>query len=262
MARATDASRTAHARDALNRFADMGYRDFQRLALAPGLSKYERIGFPDSYRKGYEKAIFDDIRRKLPMIDKPNPRVLDIGPGCSDLPRYIIEHVSRKNGEVILIDSAEMLSHLPAGKAVRKIAGVFPNCADELRRYKTRLDAIISYSVLQYVIKENSVFAFLDACLELLAPGGGLFFGDVPNISKRKRFLSSKRGRAFHKKFMKTRRPPVVTFNNIESRQVDDSTIIAMLLRARLAGFDAYVLPQAASLPMANRREDILVVRP
>jgi hypothetical protein len=35
-----------------------------------------------------------------------------------------------------------------------------------------------------------------------------------------------------------------------------------MLGRARAAGFDAYVLAQPEALPMANRREDLLIRRP
>jgi hypothetical protein len=38
--------------------------------------------------------------------------------------------------------------------------------------------------------------------------------------------------------------------------------VFAVLQRARAAGFHAYVLPQPAHLPLANRREDILIVRP
>jgi hypothetical protein len=38
--------------------------------------------------------------------------------------------------------------------------------------------------------------------------------------------------------------------------------IVAILSRARAAGADAYVVPQAPNLPMANRREDILIRLP
>ena len=43
---------------------------------------------------------------------------------------------------------------------------------------------------------------------------------------------------------------------------MDDSVVMSVLMRCRNQGFDAYILPQSQSLPMANRREDILVVRP
>ena len=41
------------------------FEDFKNLANDPSLSKYEKIGFPDSYRAGKEEAIFHDILSKL-----------------------------------------------------------------------------------------------------------------------------------------------------------------------------------------------------
>jgi hypothetical protein len=38
--------------------------------------------------------------------------------------------------------------------------------------------------------------------------------------------------------------------------------MMALIMRARSAGFDGYVVPQAPNLPMANRREDILILKP
>jgi hypothetical protein len=37
--------------------------------------------------------------------------------------------------------------------------------------------------------------------------------------------------------------------------------LIALVLRARSAGFDAYLVPQPDDLPMANRREDMIIRR-
>ena len=55
---------------------------------------------------------------------------------------------------------------------------------------------------------------------------------------------------------------PEVAHNTIEPGVIDDAVVFAILQRARAAGFHAYVLPQPATLPMHNRREDILIVRP
>lgn len=89
-----------------------------------------------------------------------------------------------------------------------------------------------------------------------------MLIGDIPNISKRKRFFASEAGMRFHREFMQTSHEPRVEFNNIEHDQVDDAVIFSLLQRARAQGFDAYLMPQAESLPMANRREDILITRP
>ena len=72
------------------RFAELTFDDFRRLATDPSLSPYEKIGFPDSYREGYEPAIFADIEAKLPPLrERREQVVLDIGPGCSELPAMV-----------------------------------------------------------------------------------------------------------------------------------------------------------------------------
>src|SRR5690606_36364104 len=98
--------------------------------------------------------------------------------------------------------------------------------------------------------------------LGLLAPGGQALFGDIPNIAQRKRFFASATGVRFHQAFMQTDEAPEVHFNRLEPDQIDDAVLLGLMARARAAGFDAYVLPQAPELPFANRREDLLVRRP
>jgi hypothetical protein len=103
---------------------------------------------------------------------------------------------------------------------------------------------------------------FIDSSLSMLAPSGAMLIGDIPNISMRKRFFASDTGKAYHKEFMSTEQNPDVHFNCIEPNLIDDGLLIGLLLRARLAGFNAFIVPQDNSLPMANRREDIIIIRP
>lgn len=65
------------------KFANLTFDDFRRMANDNSLSCYEKIGFPDSYRQGKEKYIFEDILDKLPGLDTEGKIILDIGPGCS-----------------------------------------------------------------------------------------------------------------------------------------------------------------------------------
>jgi hypothetical protein len=245
-----------------NPFANIGFEDFRRLAHDSGLSKYERIGFPDSYREGYEAAIYADIRSKLTNLNSDSRLVLDIGPGCTDLPLMLIDHCRAQRHRLYLIDSAEMLSLLPEDVFIKKTAALYPNCPDVVEALRDKTDVILCYSVLHYVFVDTAFFRFLDTSLSLLAPGGQMLIGDIPNISKRKRFFVSETGVRFHQEFMKTNDRPQVEFNNLEHDQIDDAVVFSLLQRARAQGFDAYVLPQAANLPMANRREDILITRP
>jgi hypothetical protein len=248
--------------DTGNRFADLTYEDFRKLAVDPSLSCFEKIGFPNSYREGKEEAIFRDIRSKLPSLDSTQRTILDIGPGCSHLAHLLIDLCDRQRHTLLLLDSPEMLAHLPDRPFIRKIPGYFPRCEPLFNEYGNRIDAILTYSVAHYAFVEGSIFEFVDRALMLLAEGGELLIGDIPNVSKRKRFFSSPAGIRFHQDFVGRLEQPVVHFNQPEPGKIDDSVILALLLRARLAGCDSYVLPQAADLPMANRREDLLIRKP
>jgi hypothetical protein len=243
-------------------FSRLNYEEFRRLAADPSLSPYERIGFPDSYRKGYEEAIFRDICAKLPALDGPACSVLDVGPGVSELPRLLIGLCARQGHTLALVDSQEMLSQLPDSPSIEKTVALFPHCPALLEAKRGKIDVLLSYSVLHYVFVDTPLFGFLDSCLGLLAPGGHCLLGDVPNVSMRKRFFASEAGIRFHQQHMKTQDKPEVLFNRLEEEKIDDAVVAALMARARAAGFHAYVLPQAPTLPMANRREDLLFVRP
>lgn len=246
-----------------NRFMDITFEDFRRLAQDGTLSQYEKIGFPNGYREGKEENIFRDIVRKLSNIRKNNQLIMDIGPGCSSLPIMLIDLCRKQGHTLLLIDSQEMLDHLPNEPFIIKIPGYYPReCVRLIDEYAGKVDAILTYSVLHYVFAEGNLFDFLDRSLGLLAEGGEMLIGDIPNISKRKRFFSSPSGIRFHQKFTETNEVPVVHFNAVEASKIDDAVILSLILRCRNSGFDAYLLPQSNDLPMANRREDILIMKP
>lgn len=240
----------------------LSYDDFKRMAQDASLSSYEKIGFPDSYRSGKEELIFKDIVGKLPALSGKNKVVLDIGPGCSELPHMLIDLCRAQQHTLLLVDSEEMLANLPDEPFIKKIAGFYPQCESLFEEYGGRVDVILNYSVLHYIFVETSVWDFLDRSLELLAEGGEMLIGDIPNVSKRNRFFSGPRGIKFHQEFTQSQTSPPITFNRIERHKIDDSVIVALLTRARLQGFDSYLLPQGEDLPMANRREDILIRKP
>src|SRR5262245_33247687 len=91
---------------------NLNFAEFAKLARDETLSKYQKIGFPDSYRAGYEAAIFADLCVKLPRLNDRRLNVLDIGPGCSDLPQMLIELCRAQGHRLYLIDSEPMLEHL------------------------------------------------------------------------------------------------------------------------------------------------------
>lgn len=246
-----------------SRFANLRFEDFKELAKDDALSQYEKIGFPDDYRAGKEEGIFRDIIRKLGNLSKTSQLVMDIGPGCSDLPLMLVDLCRKQGHTLLLIDSHEMLDHLPDELFITKVPCYYPNeCPWLFDKYIGKADVILIYSVLHYVFAEGNLFDFLDRSLSLLAEGGEMLIGDIPNISKRKRFFSSPNGIKFHQHFTGTDESSEVNFNILEAGKIDDAVILSIIMHSRLAGFDAYWLPQADDLPMANRREDILIRRP
>ena len=249
-------------REDLERFKNLSFDDFRRLARDETLSRYEKIGFPNTYREGKEELIFQDILRKLPNLQIPGQTVMDVGPGCSDLALMEIAWAREKGHRLIFVDSQEMLDLLPDVPFLRKVSCYYPTgCPELLYEMKGQVDVMIVYSVFHYIFADGKMFEFLDKSLALLAAGGEMLIGDIPNISKRKRFFSSEAGIQFHKAFMQTDEPPVVAFSVLEDGKIDDSVIMALIMRARSFGFEGYWLPQPEHLPMANRREDVVIKR-
>jgi hypothetical protein len=246
----------------LKRFQNLTYDDFKRLAQDSSLSCHEKVGFPDVYRKGKEELVWQDILNKMPNLQKQKQVICDIGPGCSLLPQMIIDHASKRNSSLIFCDSSEMLEALSPPPAVARIVGPFPQCWSDIEKHAGTVDVLICYSVLHYIFVDGNVWDFLDRCLQLLAVGGQFLLGDIPNEAKRRRFFSSPTGVAFHQNNFGKDSMPQVLWNEIEHTKLEDSVVFSILMRCRAAGFDAYVLPQPDDLPMASRREDILIVRP
>jgi SAM-dependent methyltransferase len=245
------------------RFARLTYDGFRALAAEEGLSPHERIGFPDSYRQGYDDAILSDIRAKVPGLDGRSATVVDLGCGCGTLVARIAAFCREREHRLVLVDSAEVLARVPAGPGFRRVTGRFPEESREpLSDLVGKVDVVLAYSVLHYVVIDGNPFGFVDRALELLAPGGHLLVGDIPNQSMRRRFFRSESGRAFHRAFTGGNTEPEVVFNALEPGKIDDAVMVGLVSRARAAGFDAWIVPQAQALPMANRREDLLFRRP
>ena len=235
------------------------YETFKDMASDKELSKYEKIGFPNDYREKYEESIFNNINTIL-RLDREEIIFFDVGCGCSELPKLIIKNAIKNRQNLYMVDSEEMLVHLPNKDNMVKISGKFPDEIN-LPEYQNKVDAIVLYSVLQHIVLDMNPFYFIDEAVKLLNDGGRLLIGDIPNISKRNRFFASNTGLKFHQNFTKTNTSPEYEFNTLIEDKIDDSLVFAILSRYRNAGFETYLLEQPIDLPMRNRREDILIVK-
>jgi hypothetical protein len=164
---------------------------------------------------------------------------------------------------MLLMDAPEVLSHLPVGGNLIHIEGRFPEAAGALlEQWRERVDRLLCYSVFHYIFADGNPFAFLDQALSLLARGGRMLLGDIPNASRLKRFLDSPDGGLYHRQYTGRDDAPVLPAHHPAEGRIDDAVLAALVQRCHTAGFHAHLLPQPTALPMSNRREDLLVIRP
>lgn len=238
------------------------FESFKEMAKDPNLSKYEKIGFPDEYRAGKEFDIYKDLEAKL-ALNRKNITILDIGCGCSDLVDHLSSNAEANNQKLLMLDSQEMLDLISNKPFIEKVPGKFPDCIDSLEPYRGNIDVIIAYSVLHHIILDSNPFSFIDQSLELLNYGGLFLLGDIKNLSKRNRFFASHTGLNFHKEFTKGEDipPPSATEFPGIYENIDDGMVFGIMQRYRNFGFETYLIPQSATLPFSNRREDLLILK-
>jgi 2-polyprenyl-3-methyl-5-hydroxy-6-metoxy-1,4-benzoquinol methylase len=236
------------------------YEEFRERAKNDAFSLNEKCGFPEAFRSGRSALIFADICSKLTVLANPGVKLLDVGAGCADLAHHIIGATGRNGQSLTVIDSPEMLSLLPDRSYLTKIEGPFPDCAQKIAPLGP-FDAILAYDVVQTVFRDSNLFAFVDSAVQLLKEQGQFLIGDIPNATMRKRFMASASGKAYHESHYPDLPEPNIVFNSLVPGQIDDGVILGLVGRMRFAGLHAFVLPQGPDLPMATRREDILVIK-
>jgi len=208
-----------------------------------------------------ERSILPDVLAKLQV--RPQDKLLDIGcnVGALLIPlSYLVQGVTGIDHPSCL----EKLRLRAQGDNIQLLGGTFLDLA-----IKEQFDKILCYSVLHYLSDEEEVLCFIFKALKLLAPGGIALFGDIPNQSKKERFLSSESGKAFeqqwkelikkeagnnHRQVELSPDPHLVRFN--------DEFLLQICRRCRADGFEAYIYPQPSHLPFGNTREDVVIIRP
>jgi len=167
----------------------------------------------------------------------------------------------RSNGIILkFIDGRNVLEQLPRATFIEHIPDQFPKSIKQYFSQCSKAGAIISYSVCQYLPSFCEFKRFIECATSLLAPGGRLLVGDIPNRDMRMRFLRSKAGknskslifnnRVRHKRFLQS-----------QSTYLDDPNLINILQIQREKGYHAWIIPQKSNLPQGNRREDLLIER-
>jgi len=223
------------------------------------ISHTEKVGRYGTM-KDKEKNIFDDIIEKLKLDDKDN--ILDIGCGCGTVVYELIDYIQNNKKQLVLNDSLQVLEQIQNDvnkkDNIKFIDGRFPSINLDK---DIKFDAIILYSVLHYLDKEN-IFIFLDSILDRLNNQGLFLIGDIPNMDKRDRFSNSTFGKDFNKKWSENKTTCHITesYPSINLDFFDDDLIYKILSYIRKKdNYNAYLLPQSSKMPFGYIRDDILI---
>lgn len=109
--------------------------------------------------------------------------LLDVGCGACEMTTYLAPHFSR----VVAVDfSPSMLAASQERIESRGVRNITLSEADavDLRACDGRFDVILAYSVLQY-LDSDALARHLTECERLLAPGGVVCWGHIPNARLR-----------------------------------------------------------------------------
>ena len=236
------------------------FDDFRKLARDKSLKPYQMAGFDPIYRETTEANIFPDMRAKLPLLERRGKVVMDIGCGCTLPVQQLMALCEAQGHTLVLVDSEEVLANLPDRPFVHKMAHEFPRDAEFLQRWRQGVDVIICYSLLHMLFPFQNVYSFCDHLVSLLRSGGQALIGDIPNISKKRRYLSSASGQQFHRQWSGSDEVPQIDWQ-AQYDDIDDSVLLHLMLRYRSMGMETYLLPQPDGLALNHTREDLLICR-
>lgn len=207
-----------------------------------------------------ERRILPDVMDKL-QIDAED-QLLEIGCGVGTLLVPLSFMVSASAG----VDHPAVLEAMAArcpDAGITLIPGNFLDMSID-----QSFDKILIYSVLHCLANEEEVFAFVDRARALLAPGGRMLIGDIPNRDLKARFLSSAAGQQFEQEWRASiaaapvqEGPEPDLLEDSELVQFDDTLVQKLVDHFHKAGLDCWVRPQPPTLPFGNSREDMLVWR-
>ena len=209
-----------------------------------------------------ERLIVADIARKLKI--GPDDQLLEVGCGAGNL-LIPLSFVARF---AVGIDHPLVCHYLRLRFSDSRIKLIGMNFLDYEPEPSLVFDKILVYSVLNTLSDEAEALTFLDKAVAMLAPQGRLLLGDIANIDRKQRFLSTDDGQKFDKDWrakMSTSRQVKRGSTYLKDEMVfrpSDVFVFSLLQRYRKRGYETYLLPQPSSLPFGHTREDVLVVAP
>ena len=173
---------------------------FSRLAdlSLPAAARVARPGNGDVS----EEHIWESIQSNLRI--QPGEIGLDIGCGCGSLAKKLCGLALLRGVGLTMVDFDRPISVLRdlLSEEELSVADLRPGSFPGEYRPSETFDFILLYSVIHYV---DDPATMVDVAASLLRPGGRLFVGDIPNLSRKGRFLASDFGRAFESRVQRDR---------------------------------------------------------
>ena len=238
------------------------FENYARRAEAP-LSFTARSGRYRCQQDGEKRAIVD-IAAKL-VLD-PSDDLLDIGCGAGNL-TIPLSFLVRSTTGIDHPRIIEVLRRRLTDQTLTLIGGNFLEV-----EVPGRFQKIVSYGVVSCLQDAAEVTRFVEKAASLLAPGGRLLVGDIPNADKKRRFAESPAGRRFEAEWAAIMADPDNVREVEWARQnlapagatvtFDDELVLSLMRRFRNDGLDVYCLPQPPDLAFGHTREDLLFHRP
>ena len=238
------------------------FENYARRAEAP-LSFTSRSGRYRCQQDGEKRAVLD-IATKLALV--PTDDLLDIGCGAGNL-TIPLSFLVRSTTGIDHPRIVEVLRRRLTDEALTLIGGSFLET-----EIPGRYQKILTYGVVSCLRDADEVVRFIEKAAGLLAPGGRLLVGDIPNVDKKRRFAESPEGRRFQVEWDALMADPENVREAEWARehladapataQFDDELVLAIMKRFRGDGLDVHCLPQPADLAFGYTREDLLIQRP
>ncbi|MBD1162859.1 methyltransferase domain-containing protein [Pelagibacterales bacterium SAG-MED12] len=205
--------------------------------------------------KNSEKKIFIDIKNKLEL--KGNDNLIDIGCGAGPVCDYIVKYAKKNKINLTLNDIPEVIKFLKKkykkNKNIKYLPGEF-----QKQKIKKKFNKVLCYSVIQ---STNNPKIFFNKILNIVNNQSLILIGDIPNTSKKKRFLTSKFGQKFEEKRIKKKINNINNYlkKNKQNNLINDELIKEFLIKSKKKGFNFFIFRQNNKLPFSYTREDILI---
>ncbi len=197
--------------------------------------------------------ICQDIVQKLELTR--SHRLLDIGCGAG----FLSVELKPLCGTYLAVDGYKVLKRL-SGKI--GLEGLVAAQGQYLPFRDDSVDRILIYSVLHYFPDLSAVLHLVRECLRVAKPGAKILIGDIPNESKKKRFLKTGFGKRVAQEYMSIRasQPDLgIRCEVTKCVKLTDETLCRIKEVVVNQGSTASLLDQPEGLPFCFTRQDLSI---